>query len=218
MAKETKETMERAVRVRVHSVQYDYRESLSERIAQIADAAEKLSDENAEETEEALFDESCCGESGEPFEMVTEGRLRIRGNLCELSYMEDRAEGMDDVRSTLVFSKARPNILTLTRSGMMQMTLSFEEGRHHIGSYHIGALQAFFSEDQKGLPIASYARKVQNNLLGDGTLELDYIIEVRGMDTQRTVFSISLSDLPLAPVGLGTSVTEHSPTEEGDIQ
>ena len=112
---------------------------------------------------------------------------------------------MDETRTTLVFSKNRPWILTLTRSGVVRMTLSFEAGRHHIGSYHFGAMHHMLS-DRPNVMIASYARRVENRILEDGTLDLDYIIEVRGMDTQRTVFSLSVSDLPLVPEGFGATV------------
>lgn len=208
MTDRQKETTVRDVRVRVHSVHYDYRESLSERIQAMRRQAEEilnaLTDEGDEENSDSiedLYDDASCGDAGEPFTMVTEGRLRTRGDLCELSYEERGAEGLEDTKTTLVFSKKRPNVVTLTRTGMMKMTLSFETGRHHIGSYHIGALQALFSDKKEGLPIASYARDVKNDLLSGGELFLDYIIEVRGMDTQRTVFHLSISDLSLTPTG-----------------
>ncbi|MBR2908304.1 MAG: DUF1934 domain-containing protein [Clostridia bacterium] len=225
MAIETRMTEERDVRVHVRSLQYDYRESLSERIKKMREAAEELLEALEEagvpcdgDEGEDLYDAAACGDAGEPFEMVTEGRLRVKGNLCELSYMETGAEGLEDTRTTLVFSRNRPSILTLTRTGMMKMTLSFEEGRHHIGDYHIGALQSLFSDGKRGLSIASYARRVENKLLTSGTLELDYIIEVRGMDTQRTVFSLSISDLPLVPNGFSGGTTDCSPDGEGVIQ
>ncbi len=226
MAIETKETETRDVRVHVRSLQYDYRASLSERIQKMRERAESLLEalseigmlDDEEETREELYDEALCGDAGEPFEMVTEGRLRVKGNLCELSYMETGAEGLEDTKTTLVFSKNRPNVVTLTRTGMMKMTLSFETGRHHIGDYHIGALQALFSDGKRGLSIASYARKVQNDLLTSGTLELDYIVEVRGMDTQRTVFSLSISDLPRVPNGFSGGTDDCSPDGEGVIQ
>ncbi len=214
-----KETTVRDVRVSVHSVQYDYRESLSDRIREMRRRAEELLDSltdggDAEDgADEDLYDDSACGEAGEPFTMVTEGRLRTKGDLCELSYLESDAEGLENTKTTLVFSRKRPNIVTLTRTGMMKMTLSFETGRHHIGSYHIGALQALFSDKREGLPIASYAREVKNDLFTDGELLLDYIIEVRGMDTQRTVFRLSLSDLPLAPTGFSVKAEEEGGTE-----
>lgn len=199
---EQKETVDRAVRIRIRSVQYDYRGSLSERIARLeARREEALKDEQSEEEpSEELFDESECGDAGMPYEMVTEGRLRTRGGLCELSYMERDEDGMEDTRSTLVFSKSRPAVVTLTRSGLMKMTLSFEEGRHHIGSYSFGAIQKLLS-DKPTVMIASYARRVENTILEDGRLSLDYIVEVRGMDTQRTVFSLSVDDLPTVPSG-----------------
>lgn len=197
---ETKETVDRAVRIRIRSVQYDYRDSLLGGIARLQRRAEELPEGDADDGE-ALFDEKACGDAGMPYEMVTEGRLRTRGNLCELSYMERDEDGMEDTRSTLVFSKNRPNVLTLTRSGVMRMTLSFEEGRHHIGNYSFGAIQRLLS-DQPTVMIASYARRVSNRILSEGTLELDYIVEVRGMDTQRTVFSLSCDELPLVPSGL----------------
>ena len=195
---EQKETLDRAVRIRIRSVQYDYRESLSDRIARLEQKREEAADDSEESSE--LYDEKACGDAGMPYEMVTEGRLRMRGNLCELSYMERDEDGLEDTRSTLVFSRSRPSVLTLTRSGVTRMTLSFEEGRHHIGSYSLGAMQRLLS-DRPSLMVASYARRVENRILDGGTLTLDYIIEVRGMDTQRTVFSLSVDELPLVPSG-----------------
>ena len=204
MTEQTKETIDRAVRIRIRSLQYDYRESLSERISELERRVkEALLSETAEESQEdeALYDDSACGEAGEPYEMVTDGRFRMKGSLCELSYMENDENGMGETRTTLVFSKNRPWILTLTRSGVVRMTLSFEAGRHHIGTYHFGAMQRMIS-DRPNVMIASYARRVENRILEDGTLDLDYIVEVRGMDTQRTVFSLSIGELSLAPKGL----------------
>lgn len=195
-----KETVDRPLKIRLRSLQYDYRGSLAERIA-------RLSSDGDGTAPEPLYDERQCGEAGPPYELVTEGRMRIRGNLCELSYLEETAAGLDGARSTLVFSKNRPNVLTLTRSGAMRMTLSFEEGRHHIGTYNFGVLQYMLS-DKPNVMIASYARKVDNRLLDEGTLELDYVIEVRGLDTQRVRLSLSIGDLALVPKGFGEGAVE----------
>ncbi|MBO5270946.1 MAG: DUF1934 domain-containing protein [Clostridia bacterium] len=213
MTRQNSETVDRAVRVHIRSVQYDYRESLSERIAAMEEQAARMTEAGEEAPEggdEGLYDEKRCGDAGEPFEMVTEGRLRMRGNLCELSYMESADAGMEDTRTTLVFSKNRPWVVTITRSGLMRMTLSFEEGRHHLGNYSFGAMQRLFS-DQPTVMIASYTRKVCNRILETaGTLDLDYIIEVRGMDTQRTVFSLSVVPLALVPSGFEEDTAEES--------
>ena len=71
MAEQTKETIDRAVRIRIRSVQYDYRESLSERISEmerrLKEALLSESEENMQEdAEEALYDEGACGDAGEP--------------------------------------------------------------------------------------------------------------------------------------------------------
>lgn len=220
------DTLDRAVRVRIQSTQYDYRDSLSDKIAKLEERISQMScddpaENGGENPETDLYDASLCGDASTTYSLVTEGRLRSRGNLCELSYLEsDGEDGLDGTRTTLVFSRIRPWIMTLTRSGALRMTLSFEEGRHHIGSYRLGALQALVS-DQPALPIASYTRKIRNSILTDGSLELDYIIEVRGMDTQRTVFRLSVSDLLQVPAGIehGDAFRlESSPTNGEDIQ
>jgi len=210
LAENKNATLDRAVRIRIRSVQYDYKESLSERIAQLEGKIQKALEnaaneglEMAEEVKEDLYNEEACGDAGDPYEIVADGRMRIRGNLCELSYMECDENGMEDTKTTLVFSKKAPGELTLTRSGVVRMTLSFEEGRHHIGYYTLGAMQRLIS-DQPSVMISSYTRKVRNSILDNGTLELDYIIEIRGMDTQRTVFSLEVSDLSLVPNGFST--------------
>ena len=94
-------------------------------------------------------------------------------------------------------------------TGTFTMT-AFEEGRHHLGNYSFGAMQRLFS-DQPTVMIASYTRKVCNRILETaGTLDLDYIIEVRGMDTQRTVFSLSIDPLALVPNGFEGDAAEES--------
>ena len=199
------------IKVHIHSVQYDYNDSLSERINEMRQQAEDFL-QRVEKGEadahdptvslsEDLYDDKKCGGAGEPFMMVTEGRLRTRGSLYEISYEESVETGLDGSLTTLVFSAKRPGVVSLTRTGMAKMTLSFEEGRHHIGSYHLGALQALMTSD-KALQIASFARKVENRIAEDGHLLLDYIVEVRGMDTQRTVFELSISALDDKPKGL----------------
>ena len=196
------------VKVHIRSVQYDYNDSLSAKINEMRKQAEDFlqrvekgeadaHDPTVSLTED-LYDDRKCGGAGEPFVMVTEGRLRTRGSLYEISYEECIETGLDGSLTTLVFSLKRPEVVSLTRTGVAKMTLSFEAGRHHIGSYHFGALQALLSSDG-ALPIASYARKVDNRIAEDGRLHLDYIVEVRGMDTQRTVFDLSLSALSEVP-------------------
>ena len=198
------------VKVHIRSLQYDYNDSLSAKINEMRRQAEDFlqrvekgeadaHDPTVSLTED-LYDDKKCGGAGEPFIMVTEGRLRTRGSLYEISYEECIETGLDGSLTTLVFSLKRPEVVSLTRTGVAKMTLSFEEGRHHIGGYHFGALQALLSSDS-ALPIASYARKVENRIAEKGTLHLDYIVEVRGMDTQRTVFDLSLSALAEAPTG-----------------
>lgn len=201
---------DRAVRLRIRSVQYDYRASLSEKIEEMRKKAEEalavmeksgvMPEEPCSE-DEMLYDEKLCGDAGEPFQMVTEGRFRMRGNLCEISYEESELTGMNGTRTSLVFSKNRPEVVTLTRTDEAKMTLSFEQGRHHVGDYKMPMLQMILGIEGP-MPIASFARKVENRIFENGTLMLDYIIEVRGLDTQRTIFSLVMEELPPVPPAL----------------
>ena len=239
MREGTKETVVRDVRVRVFSKQYDCRESLSARLMQAERGADAPSAESidprvgfsgddmldeagdgevdaldVERLIEELYEASESGDPGEPYAVITDGRLRTRGDLCELSYEEAGGEeGIENTRTTLVFSKRHPDVITLTRSGMLKMTLSFEAGRYHVGTYKIGALAALFSNGREGLTLSSYARRVENRLLDDGTLLLDYVIEVRGMDTQRVVFELSISDAVLRPTPVTDAPREDSPAD-----
>jgi len=43
--------------------------------------------------------------------------------------------------------------------------------------------------------ICVYAREVDNRLLQDGILELDYIIELRGAQAERTKFTMEIRTL-----------------------
>lgn len=121
---------------------------VEESFAELFDELEKaLGQENGSDGKE---------EDDGVFQMVTEGRLRMRGNLCEISYQEGE-DVYGDAVTNLTFSKRHPETVILSRSGEASLSISFEAGRHHIGSYRLPFLQQE-DPDLPHLNLTSYAQ------------------------------------------------------------
>lgn len=127
---------------------------------------------NAEEPEEVL-------------EIRSSGTLKRKNGRIVLSYEETELTGMEGATTTVSFAERDPSVITMLRYGTVSTALVFEEGKRHICAYdtHIMPFE-----------ICIQARRVRNGLTMDGgTMELDYLVEIRGAKAERTVFSLSVN-------------------------
>ncbi len=105
------------------------------------------------------------------------------GERISISYDESEATGMEGSSTTVSFLKNDPNVISMTRTGIVSATLVFEEGKR----YH-----CIYKTPFMPFEICVRTFKVQNLILGAGTLSLDYIVEIRGAKAERTKFSCKI--------------------------
>ena len=118
-----------------------------------------------------------------PIEMFSEGELYITDERVIIAYDESELTGMEGSHTQVRFEKSAPELVTMMRSGSVSTILVFEEGKRHICTYQTPYMP---------FEICVYTTKVINNLLENGVIELDYIVEIRGAQAERTQFKIEV--------------------------
>ena len=136
----------------------------------------------------------CEADAPEHSEMSVEGRYHDDGTRVAISYDESELSGMEGSRTTISFQKAEPGVVTMLRTGSVKTALLFEQGRRHECVYQT--------------PLAPFDVCVQTNAVKNaietmGTLDLDYIVELKGAQAERTKMRILISAVYNKPLGMG---------------
>lgn len=121
-------------------------------------------------------------------ELCTEGELSINPDGCvEISYMENEDDEQIKTRSKIIFSPTDTGLVIMTKEGAMNTILSFEEGKTHICTY-----------DTPFMPIKVYvnASLVDNRLLSDGELRLNYILSLNDSEPQHFIVEVKIKEEP----------------------
>ncbi|MGI6167788.1 MAG: DUF1934 domain-containing protein [Eubacteriales bacterium] len=121
----------------------------------------------------------------EVIEFMTEGLLRTEGERCELSYDESELSGLEGSRTMLIFDETLPDTLTMIRSGVVKVTMVFCPGLRHVCRY-----------DNPLIPfeLTLMTHSLENSLLTDGRLEIDYTTELAGGGRARTRLTAVIHD------------------------
>jgi uncharacterized beta-barrel protein YwiB (DUF1934 family) len=139
-----------------------------------------------EEAENILFTEGNGSNEAvaeDTIEMNTEGVLRLSGNRVEIAYDESELTGMEGASTVISFDTDEPSLVTMMRGGTVSTALIFEPHRRHICAYHTPFMP---------FEVCVLAHAVDNRLLGEGVLDLDYIVELRGAQAERTKFRMDI--------------------------
>ena len=117
----------------------------------------------------------------ETMELFSRGRLRLSEDTFSLSYEESELTEMQGCQTQLSFRLAQRDLVSLTRSGSVATALVFEPGKRHTSIYQTPYMP---------FEVCVHTLSVDNRLALDegnvgGTLELDYIIEIRGAQAER---------------------------------
>ncbi len=131
------------------------------------------------------FELNLFGEMPEPEEMLLEGRLLTNATRVELLYEESELTGMEGSVTAVVFQRRTPHMLTMMRTGSVRTAMVFEEGKRHICLYNTP-----FSTFE----VCVSALKVQNELLAEGRIELDYLVEIHGAQAEHCHMVITVQD------------------------
>jgi len=135
-----------------------------------------------EDREDARDDgEELCVEP-EIMEINSLGTVSDDGERVSISYEESEATGMSGSTTTLSYLHASPEVVTMTRTGIVSATLVFEEGKRHHCIYKTPFMP---------FEVCVHTTKVVNKPL-EGTVELDYIVEIRGAKAERTKFKMQI--------------------------
>jgi uncharacterized beta-barrel protein YwiB (DUF1934 family) len=119
-------------------------------------------------------------------DMITEGTLSVddEGEV-ELSYLEGDGTGLEGTEVKLVFHKDNPDLVSMLRFGSMSTMLSFEAGKRHKSVYKTPYMP---------FDLTVNTIEVENTLLSDGALYLNYLMEVRGLSSDRVTIFIDVKD------------------------
>ena len=148
--------------------------------------AEEAENEEAEESIPRSFEEtlkSIAGEMPEPTEMLMEGRLLTSEKRLELVYAESELTGMQGSLTAIGFDRQNPDLVSMIRTGPVRTAMTFEEGRRHICLYNTP-----FSEFE----VCVRTIKVNNRLLEENKLELDYLIEIHGAQAEHCKMTVTV--------------------------
>ncbi len=158
----------RDIKMKIRSVRYDVEESLFSKL--VSDADGDIIDQDF-----LNFDEE------ESIEINTEGKLKIDGERVEVLYDESEITGMEGSHTSVYFEKNNEGLVCMHRSGSVSTSLVFERGKRHHCVYNTPIMP---------FEICVRTIKVENGILSEGRLTLDYIIEIRGAKAERTKFEL----------------------------
>ena len=116
-------------------------------------------------------------------EQMLTGRYHDDGTRLSVAYRESELTGLEGSEAILSFFKSEPHVVLLQRTGSVKTLLRFEAGKRHSCVYQT-AIMPF--------DVCLECKSVQNLLEQEGTLQLDYVVEVRGGTPERVQMQITL--------------------------
>ena len=156
--------MQDEVRIKIRSTRYEVEASL-------------FSEEDGE------IDLSELRLEPETIEIRTEGKMTVTEGRVDISYDETEMSGMKGSLTSVSFLEADSGIVTMQREGAVSTALVFEAGKRHHCLYKTPFMP---------FQVCVHTLRVDNKLLTDGYLDLDYIVEIRGAKAERTKFRMEL--------------------------
>lgn len=145
--------------------------------------------------EEALLgireDEEPGETDGEDIDLITEGILVCHLDpetgvyTVTLTYPESELTGMEGSQSSILFRTDEPGLIHMIRTGTVSTALTFRAHSRAICAY-----------DTPYMPfqVCIHGIRVDNSLLTDGRLFLDYVIEIRGAQAERCCMEVQVTE------------------------
>lgn len=163
--------LEQEVRIRIKSVLHEVEASLF-----------------AKQEEEIDLLSAVFGEAPEPeiMEINSVGKLLVEDGDCgrtELRYEETEVTGMSGATTSVSFANHQPGIVSMLREGSVSTALVFESGKRHHCIYNTPFMP---------FEVCVHTLRVENRIAEDGSLDLDYIVEIRGAQAERTQFHLQI--------------------------
>ena len=157
--------------------------SLFEEEEEGIDMLDRLLEEESEELlEEELLEEGTQPkmptEESDTYTFCTTAGMKTECGVVTITYEENTG-----CTSEIIFDTGKPEMVTIHRTGGIMNTLVLEKGKRHISVYNTPIMP---------FETAVLAKKVDVNMTYEdgGDIALDYLVELRGMDLQRTEMTI----------------------------
>ena len=149
-----------------------------------ADAADELYRRLEELVEQITADDEEAEDDTYVFKTLGQmcRTVDVDGNeTIEIEYTED--DSMENTRTVIAFTPSQNNRVSILHDGPVMSSLICERGVRHISVYKTPVMP---------FEVAVYAKRCDANLTYErgGFIELDYLVELRGMDVQRTCMKI----------------------------
>ena len=155
------------------------------------DAGESVRVSIKSQTIDLLNDGESAPDEAGFIEYSTDGRLVQEDGLVRITYDEPTGLGMGDSTTSLIFDRARPELINMSRCGSVSAGMTFDpEVRRQNCAVNAGVA---------GLEFCVCTRSVKNGVTPGvgGKIELDYLIEFHGIKAERNIFSMDVK--PAAP-------------------
>ena len=166
---------EKNVKLKIRSVIKDLTPSLAKEVKIFPDIGEND------------YEEKPKNNNIETYEFCTDGKITVDGDKISLCYNESTDNGFDNGTVTIIdIEKNTPDIVTMVRTGDAATACRFDMAkRRQICIYEVA-----------GVPVElAICTKTANHSLTEngGKINLDYLIEFRGMSTQRNRLEIEVN-------------------------
>ncbi|MBQ8356400.1 MAG: DUF1934 domain-containing protein [Clostridia bacterium] len=115
----------------------------------------------------------------EHMEMTVEASYHDDGERICIRYKESELSGMEGSTTSVSFRKNDPAMISMLRDGTVKTALIFEQSKRHLCIYKTQIMP---------FEVCVYTRSVDNRIETDGTLRMDYAVELRGAQAERTEF------------------------------
>lgn len=141
-----------------------------------------LEEDEGELLEEELLEEGTQPkmptEESDTYTFCTTAGMKTECGVVTITYEENTG-----CTSEIIFDTGKPGMVTIHRTGGIMNTIVLEKGKRHISVYNTPIMP---------FETAVLAKKVDVNMTYEdgGDIDLDYLVELRGMDLQRTEMKI----------------------------
>lgn len=122
-------------------------------------------------------------ETEETVELVTNGEYSYSSDKTVFSYMESEITGMEGTRTTFTVA---PDLVTLSREGTVNATMTFEKGRKHVFLY-----ETTFGATQLGVATHDLSCVLGEN---GGDMEFTYDVDVDNVLLGTSSFKINVRE------------------------
>lgn len=176
--------MEKKIKIHITSMQSELGETF---LSQLFEESEEDFSRASQDVKAQIESDGVSAENeGAKMESTTEGTLTVKDGRATVRYDETELTGMEGAVTEVSFALDAPGLVTMLRGGGVTTSLVFEQDKRHVSIYETPFMP---------FEICILTMKVENRLIEDGTLKLDYVVEVKGAQAERTRFTMEISEI-----------------------